>query len=637
MNAPPEANLHFKRLLAGAPQDVAAQFGEALVAVDAQRRGAAVDAPALLRRAWFALARHLITSAVNELNPEQASFLLSGAVADSVWVKTAQGGRIEVQLLEPSVYAGVLAAADAAALQSVPAYIMAPHRRIAAVAKRKLLPLGSAHPRKPKELPSGAEPGVDFAAMKAEYEVERNALASAERRLRAARHSLTELLRAEGLAPIFEKLHGLGRLAAGMCEQAADPQSLAAFAVPAAGADHPVAGMLSSLKQDLDPAFDEALAAQQDLVKHARRLRAMGVSLAQESTAAGTLEAMVAVTPEEALLVARDVEAANTMLVQLMQNNPQRTAWSASRVLLREHTPDSTEPLQDCYATPSNLAAAIRKVDALHPNCFPHDAVGAPVLPPIVIEPGVGGVRWLDDRYILCFVCTEPARQGKDLPLTPVEIAVLQVYGHYLARGDIFNYRGERVSGNFMGEYAGEIETKAAVKFTGEKKKMTYVSAATEKDAASREDAVRDYVDFLFYVFNGLPIPKRISPRKISVFLKYCILTSRERTAMLVLRHVAPLDHLLAREILNKLADKTPAIVVRFFENALAADPQIASRYRRDLHRALEEVMGREFLKDAIAAGAAAPKAMEAATAKKAEKKEEPPPPPPPSHDYFDV
>src|SRR5690606_9233607 len=110
---------------------------------------------------------------------------------------------------------------------------------------------------------------------------------------------------------------------------------------------------------------------------------------------------------------------------QYLINHPQRTAYSASRVLLAEHFEKIGAPPEDCIATPPRLLAAVQRMQALHPNCFPLDDKGEPVLPPVVIEPGIGLVKWLDDRFLLSFVANDAPRTGAQLNLTPLEQAVL--------------------------------------------------------------------------------------------------------------------------------------------------------------------------------------------------------------------
>jgi hypothetical protein len=212
-------------------------------------------------------------------------------------------------------------------------------------------------------------------------------------------------------------------------------------------------------------------------------------------------------------------------------------------------------------------------------------------------------VKWLDDRFLLSFVANDPPRKGPQLSLSPLDQAVLRIYGSFVARGDIWNYRGERLNDNFMAEYAGEIEQKVAVKFTGAEKKLSYGTSAEEKDGASREDAVRDYLDFVFCVFNGLQVPKRITVRKAGVFLKYCIFRDIGFTLNLTLHLIAGADPLAARTIIHRHIPHNSGQIIALCHQALEGSTVLQTRYRRDLEALLKSVMGREFVEDARDAG----------------------------------
>ena len=79
-----ETNHHFKELIKGAPPQITSEIGEALLALDSERRGDKDDACTKLRGVWLQLARHLVRELATDLNPEQQLFLLSGALADAV-------------------------------------------------------------------------------------------------------------------------------------------------------------------------------------------------------------------------------------------------------------------------------------------------------------------------------------------------------------------------------------------------------------------------------------------------------------------------------------------------------------------------------------------------------------------------
>jgi hypothetical protein len=646
MGSAEELNYHFKQLLAGATPEIAMQFGEALLAVEAQRSNAGAEAPGLLRKAWLSLARHLIAHAANSLTPQQQVFLLSGAIGDTVWVKSPGGERLPVRLLTSAVYEGLLASLCGSRSESSLPCWLTPSRRMMLLSQHKLEPLDPNKPGRYRDPVAQQAPQVDVEALRQQLDQARTTLRTSQQGLLQATRRFTDSLRAERLGSALKEIGAISQLASHYLDAADNPLQLAALPAPAGEGSPSAIRQMLALRQELSETLSALAELPGDVLRQTRVLRSCGEAIALamsgiSSTGLVDLEdAQEIVIAGEAPRLLKDYDATNSTLVQTMQNSPNRSAWSATRVLVAEQVEKFSDPLSECFATPANLTTAAHKADALHPNCFPHDAAGNPLLPPVIIEPGVGIVRWMDDRFLLSFVCTETARPGKELSLSPVDLAVLQIFGLFLARGDIFNYRGERIYTNFMGEYAGEVESKAAVRFTGVDKKMTIVSASSEKDASSREDAVRDYIDFLYCVYNGLPLPKRISPRKVTVILKYCIIGSVERTAVLVLRYVVANDFQTAREILLKLADRQPRKLIALIDAALREDVQLAARYHRDTRRALEEVMGREWVLDAVNAGHFGPQHTGAPPArpKGAEPSaDEPEAPPTIGHDYFDV
>ena len=72
-----------------------------------------------------------------------------------------------------------------------------------------------------------------------------------------------------------------------------------------------------------------------------------------------------------------------------------------------------------------------------------------------------------------------------------------------------------------MGEYSGKVEKSAKVVFAGADKKMTMVASAKQVDAAGREQAVADYMEFTFNVMNGLMPNPKMSKRRIAILLRY--------------------------------------------------------------------------------------------------------------------
>jgi hypothetical protein len=622
-----EVNFHFARLTAGAPREVLAPLGEALLAVEAQRRGESVDAPALLRTAWLSLARWLIDEVGAELNAQQQLFLLSGAVGEAVTLKSPAGERVNVELLPAGDYDGLLGGL----VGDFPEYLLAPKRRMAALATERLAPLDLERPGRYRGPREGGEQQADPRRLAEQLGRQLRQLEEEKDALGAAMRALGELLQAERLKTSLQPAQAVAALAAQALKHRDDPPTLAGLKLPA---DSELGiGAAQQLRREAERVLGQLARTKSRLLASLKQVRSAAAALTKAGAAdSAPMEELVVLDAQATKLVDKDYATTNGVLVQALINDPQRTAWSTSRVLLSENTEKFADPLTECYATPANLVRSIAKIDTLHPNCFPHDADGRPLLPPVVIEPGVGQVQWYDDRFILSFVCTAPARKGSRLSLSPLDLAVMRMYGQFLARGDIYDYRGDRLSGNFAADYAGEVESKAKVKFTGAEKKMTFVSASEVKDAAGREEAVSDYIEFIYSVANGLAIPKRITPRRIGVMLRYCIIETVENTAALALRHLANYDPQVVREILTNLADRDKARVVQLISQAIGADRQLGSKFRNDLALALKEIMGREFAADAERAGLAGGPAAEAAEDDSTAEK-----PPGGGHDYFDV
>jgi hypothetical protein len=628
MSSGREINHHFKQLTAGVPVEVLAALGSAVLAVDAQRRGAESDAPAQLRRAWLELTRWLIRNAGAQLNEQQCVFLLSGALGDTVVIKAPDGKRVTVELLPTDYYEGLLSSLRAPR----PPAVLTPRARMAWLAEGHLPPLDLQHPGRYREPTDAERQQADADQLKRRLDGQLQELARTQERLAEATRRFADTVKPQNLRTVLESAQAINELAGDAVAHAEQPELLQGLSVPADVTDHPVVRAAAQLETNLVGVLRDLSAAQQEALQGvglASQLAGTIVRASSTGSEALAAEDVLTLTPQAAKLVENDYVATNTVMTQLLLNSPQRSAWSASRVLLAEHTERCDDPLGECYATPERLAESIAKVDALHPNCFPHDAAGQPLLPPIIISPGVGEVKWFDDRFLVGFVCTEPARRGSQLTLSPVDLAVMQIYGQFLARGDMFNYRGERITDNFIGEYSGEIEQKAAVKFTGEKKKLTYTTATEVRDAASRDDAVRDYIDFIYHVYNAVQLPKRITPRRVGVLLKYCTIGDKVRTAALALKHVVGYDPLVAREIVTELAGKEPQDAVELLRRALESDPQLASKYGRNFGKIVETVLGHEYAQQAEVGGPAAETADT----------EQPLPEAPPAdeHDYFDV
>jgi hypothetical protein len=234
------------------------------------------------------------------------------------------------------------------------------------------------------------------------------------------------------------------------------------------------------------------------------------------------------------------------------ENAANRVATSGSRVLLNSHLNLDQDPLNNQICTPENVYAAMQKLLKVHVNAFPKSPSGAFQIPPVILEPVRNVVEWLDDRFIISVVSGELVRKGPNFSLTPVEAQVLKAIGMYLSRDSIYNFRGEQNTGTFMGDYSGKVEKSAKVVFAGADKKMTMVASAKQVDAAGRETAVADYMDFIFNVMNGLMPNPKMSKRRIAVLLRYVIIEDLQKTVIYMLRYAAMAEMQEVRESILK-------------------------------------------------------------------------------------
>lgn len=251
-------------------------------------------------------------------------------------------------------------------------------------------------------------------------------------------------------------------------------------------------------------------------------------------------------------LIKRDITIINSFIVSAAEKSPNRVPFSGARILLDSQIPDIEKANENYFCTVENVLKALEKIASIHINAFPKDQDGLYNIPPIIIEPIRNYVDFLEDRFIMGFISGEPAKKGANISFTPVDVQVMKAVGLYLAKDPIYNYRGEINEGTFMGDYTGKIEKKAQVKWTGEDKKFNLAITSELVDAASREDAVQDYIDFVFNVVNGLGPPPKMSKRKVCVLLRYATIYSIENNVKLLLQYVAQSEPLEVRDTIVK-------------------------------------------------------------------------------------
>ena len=274
-------------------------------------------------------------------------------------------------------------------------------------------------------------------------------------------------------------------------------------------------------------------------------------------------------------LIKRDITILNTFIVSAAEKSPNRVPYSGARILLNSQIPDLEKANDQYFCTPENVIKALEKITSIHINAFPKDEDGLYIIPPILIEPIRNYVDFLEDRFVMGFVSGEPAKKGANVSFSPVDIQVMKAIGMYLAKDPIYNYRGEINEGTFMGDYTGKIEKKAQVKWTGEDKKFNLAITSELVDAASREDAVQDYIDFVFNVVNGLGPPPKMSKRKICVLLRYATIYSLENNVKLLLQYVAQSEPLEVRDTIVKYYNRNYDMAKDVVRKIVKEDEQV--------------------------------------------------------------
>ncbi|HPD18999.1 MAG TPA: hypothetical protein PLF61_04985, partial [Candidatus Goldiibacteriota bacterium] len=277
------------------------------------------------------------------------------------------------------------------------------------------------------------------------------------------------------------------------------------------------------------------------------------VSTMVEAEANATVDSY---TSDHLDLIKRDKVIVDTIIVNASEKSANRVPFSGARILVNAQIPDITKANENYIATPQNVIESLKKILSIHINAFPKDEDGNFIIPPILIEPIRNFVDFFDDRFIMGIVSGEPGKKGAKVSFTPVDFQVMKAVSLYLAKDPIYDYRGNINEGTFMGDYTGKIEKSAQVKWTGEQKKMNLVMSAELVDAASREDAVQNYMDFVFNVINGLGPPPKMSKRKINVLLRYATIYSIENNVRLLLQYVAQSEPTEVRDTIIKYTNR---------------------------------------------------------------------------------
>jgi hypothetical protein len=500
-----------------------------------------------LRKAFDALTRQLLDR-IEALNSEQSLFLCTGALADQVDL-----GEGPIQLLDRGIYDGLMAAFQAApSLPEDADYVYTSWDRARMIAADELYALNpqDSGKRRPKK---------DAAALAADPKVARET---------AMGKRNAQIKEMDGVLPALQQLYSAAQSVDPAAARAA-LDTMKTFVDQAAGRAPEATGQ-AKMEQERDilnagPALKAyAEQAATNLLKIRQLAEKYGPVLGELRKTLREIESLNAVKTdsmrkkfvsfdtEKVAKLKTDFGYTGGFVAATAENAANRVATSGSRVLLNSHFNMEQDPLQNQICTPENVHAAMQKILGVHSNAFPKGPSGAFQIPPVILEPIRNVVDWLEDRFIMSVVSGESPKKGPNFSLTPVEAQVMRAIGMFLSKDSIYNFRGEQNAGTFMGEYSGKVEKSAKVVFAGADKKMTMVASAKQVDAAGREQAVSDYMEFVFNVLNGLMPNPKMSKRRIAILLRYVVVKDLQFTVILMLRYAAMAEMQEVRESILK-------------------------------------------------------------------------------------
>jgi hypothetical protein len=507
-----------------------------------------------LRNAYNTLVSSLINERMNKMNKYQELFMCTGAIGDVVVI-----GDNKITLIDPPVYAKLFAdfwTKDSSSFFAGVVYSVTD--KMKAIAEGKIELIDTSGKRKSKKV----DDKVDPKKLKASLEWKKNDSlkigANLVRTLGSYMDKILQLdqvklktlkLNYDGINTYFGILGKGNKLA---------PEDRKMKDLLAARSD-----MMAKTLADFTKLYAETFTRSAECIDGIKEkvddIKQKEIEIARASSAVSAEEnsAVDSFTSEHTDLIKRDVSIINSFIVSASEKAQNRVPFSGCRILLNSQIPDIAKANDSYFCTPNNVIESLKKILSIHTNAFPKDADGNYSIPPILIEPIRNYVDFLEDRFIMGFVTGEPGRKGAKISFSPIDFQVLKAIGMYLAKDAIFDYRGEINEGTFMGDYTGKIEKTAQVKWTGQDKKMNMVMSSELVDAASRDDAVFNYMDFLFNCLNGLGPPPKMSKRRINILLRYAIIYSVENNVRLLLQYCAQSEPTEVRDTIMKFTNRS--------------------------------------------------------------------------------
>jgi len=505
-----------------------------------------------LRTAYNTLITALVTTRLNDLNKQQRLFLATGAIGDSVEI----GGN-KIQLLDPEIYSQLLDAFEKKdSLSALSQVVFSVPDKMRALAEGNIELIDTTGKKKRKK-----EDTRDPKKVKAELEWKKNdALKAGANLLRTLGTNIDKMMQLDAnklktLKLNFDALDKyMGILAKGERATPEEKKLKSALAMRSDG----MAKVLAEFTKMYAETFARSAECVDGIKEKVDTIKELENDLSKvaDVVADQSARAFDSFRPEHVEIIKKDISILNSFLVTAAEKASNRVPYSGARILLNSQIIDMPTAMTNYLCTPHNVIESLKKILAIHTNAFPLDEDGNYKIPPILIEPLRNYVDFLEDRFVMGFVSGESGKKGAYVTFTPIDFQVMKAIGMYLAKDPVYDYRGEINEGTFMGDYTGKIEKTAQVKWTGQDKKMNMVMSAELVDAASRDDAVQDYMDFMFNALNGLGPPPKMSKRKINVLLRYATVKNIENNVKLLLTYVAQSEPTEVRDTILKYTNR---------------------------------------------------------------------------------
>jgi hypothetical protein len=585
---------HFQELMKEVDPETRKQVEDGLVifANDADTSGTAEKLRAdKLRTAYNVLVEFLVSNRLNDLNPQQKTFLCSGAIGDTLIIQVNNAPKT-LPLLPTEFYGFLLKTFSGSFTLPFPVYSV--FDKFTLIAKSDLLPLTMGDDRK-KDLRNSPQ---DQKRAKEEYKRKIDQLKS-EMNLSANQmdiyfpkflNNLSEssLKNAKIGVEMMKKV-----TAAWGKGEAANPQEKAIIKA--------FEGKLGDAGSAMHKWVDEMMGYLSKVSEHAHLMEEKHQGMIKSLNEIAKIDNAAPVVAkvggplfdsDTISDIKRDIDTTNSVSVRTAESSPIKVAFSASRIMVSKQFGEG-ENYQDRLCSPPIVTAALTKVLAVHTNLFPKDFEGKPIVPPILIEPLRNFVDFFQDRFIMGLVSGETARRGAQANFSPAEVQVLRMCALYLTKDPIYDYHGDVKAGTFMGDYAGKLEKTTKVKWTGHDKKFSLATTQSMEDTASREETVNDYIDFMTAMANNTAPSPKLSKRKISVLLRYVLFDKIEKNVAGLLKLVAQTEPAEAKETIMAFAKDDSDKAKDMIKAAVAFDPMASKMFSDNPEFAVARVFGR--------------------------------------------